>query len=150
MNKRKNKNKSENKGKGEPKAEAEIGSEYVIVSISGGVHAISPVGVEPQTVLTRWSLRQVIGLDGKRTRHLVGWAVFEGRVSTAIVSFDLARLHVITESGRLYHLAGPPGYDSDAEYVFRRWLKISDSTRSKDLTRSLLRLRAKRGFTQFT
>jgi hypothetical protein len=151
MNKRKNKNKSKGERKEEsesgtePENAAEFGSDYVAVYITGGVHAIPDVSVEPETVLTRWSLRQVIDLGGKRSRHLVGWADFEGRVCSSIVSLDLASLHVITESGRLYHLAGPPGYDSDAEYVFARWLKRSGRTRPKDLTRSLLRLRATRG-----
>ena len=143
MNKRKDE--SEGKSNEESATEGESGPGYVAVYITGGVHAIPAVSAEPETVLTRWSLRQVIDLEGKRTRHLVGWAVFEGRVCSSIVSLDLAKLHVTTESGRLYHLAGPPGYDSDAEYVFRRWLKYSGRTRPKDLTRSLLRLRAKRG-----
>ena len=119
---------------------------FVVVSVSGGVHTVSPVTVEPQTVLTRWSLRQVIGPEGKRTRHLVGWADYEGRVCSPIVKFDLDRLRVTTESGRQYHLDGSPGHDPDAEYVFRRWLNFSGLTRQKDLTRSLLRLRGMRGF----
>lgn len=143
MNKRKDE--SEGKSNEESATEGERGPGYVAVYITGGVHAIPAVSAEPETVLTRWSLRQVIGLDGKRSRHLVGWAEFEGRVCSSIVSLDLAKLKVITESGRLYHLAGPPGYDADAEYVFKRWLTFSGPTRTKDLTRPLLRLRAKRG-----
>ena len=93
MNKRKDE--SEGKSNEESGTEGESGPGYVAVYITGGVHAIPAVSAEPETVLTRWSLRQVIGLDGKRSRHLVGWAEFEGRVCSSIVSLDLAKLHVI-------------------------------------------------------
>lgn len=101
-----------NKSKDEAKTNTEgDGGTFVIVSVSGGVHAVAPVSDEPKTVLTRWSLREVTHHDGKRTRHLVGWAEYEGRMCSAIVSFDLATLRVTTTSGRQYHLEGPPGYD---------------------------------------
>jgi hypothetical protein len=113
--------------------------------ISGGIHAIDPVELQPATEMTRWSLYRVVGGDGKRTRHLVGRAEHEGRVCSAITRLDLQRLTARTQSGRVYELLGPPGRNSDGDYVFRRWLKLSGCSGVKNLTASLIRLRTMRG-----
>jgi hypothetical protein len=45
---------------------------------TGGIHAISPVSVQPRTEMWRWRLYQVKA-HGVRSRHLVGLADGEGR-----------------------------------------------------------------------
>lgn len=111
----------------------------------GYIKNIDPVSVEPVTVLSRWKLVQITGNDGRRSRHLVGRADFEGRVCSAIVSIDLAAMRVTTISGRVYELDGPPGRDSDADWVFAGWLRRMSVPTFRDMTRALLRLRRREG-----
>lgn len=111
----------------------------------GYIKNIDPVSVEPVTVLTRWKLVQITGNDGRRSRHLVGRADFEGRVCSAIVSIDLPAMRVTTMSGRVYELEGPPGRDSDADWVFAGWLRRMSVPTFRDMTRALLRLRRREG-----
>lgn len=82
--------------------------------------------------------------DGRRTRHLVGRADWEGRVCSEIVKFDTQDLRATTKSGRVYKLEGPPGRDLDAEYVFGIWLQGTGYTQEKDMTKALMRLRGLR------
>ena len=113
--------------------------------VTGGIHGIVPVDEQPTTTMTRWGLYQVRDAEGNRSRHLVGRADDEGRVCSAIVQFDLERLTATTQSGRVYQLRGLPGTDSDASYVFSRWLRSSGYGRVRFLTRALIRLRQIRG-----
>lgn len=80
---------------------------------------------EPEIILDQW---QVFELDGNR--HFTGYnhACREGRVSSRIVSFDEEKKKGITRSGRVYQLAGDPGYNSDAEYVLGVWLSRNGRT----------------------
>jgi len=72
--------------------------------------------------------------------HFIGYVVdnHEGRVSTAIVSLDLAARTGVTSSGRLYELIGKPGHDSDADYVWGRWARVNGVKRAQDVTAELL------------
>jgi len=67
---------------------------------------------------------------------VVGWCIEnrEGRVSTAIASFDPASARVVTQSGRIYALAGPPGTNLDAEYTWARWKALNDVASATDVT----------------
>lgn len=107
--------------------------------LPGQIHLIAPVNVQPVTVMFRWRLFQVESNSG-RSRHLVGRADHEGRVSSAIMNFDLKNLRATTQSGRVYELAGLPGYDDDALYVFNRWILGLGITGAKDMTRAVIRL----------
>lgn len=90
----------------------------------------NPASIEvvPEIRMARWSIYEVVCLDGspERTRHFVGYNLTEreGRVSSSIVEFDPNTKCGRTSSGRVYQLAGSPGYDSDAEYTFARWRNI--------------------------
>ena len=112
-----------------------------ILYLPGYIRNIDPVSVEPVTVMSRWKLVEVRNTDGRRSCHLVGRADYEGRVCSAIVSVDLEALRMITQSGRFYVLEGPPGRDSDADWVFGRWLKIMGNPKHRAITRALMRLR---------
>jgi hypothetical protein len=76
-----------------------------------------------------------------RTRHLIGRANGEGRVSSALVQLDVVAMMSTTRSGRRYQLTGPTGRDPDALYVFRQLCCLRRITGTLDLSRSLMRLR---------
>jgi len=98
------------------------------------------VAVQPGTVMTSWRMFQVTGPDGSRSRHLVGRANREGRVSSPVVSLDLKTLMATTQSGRVYRLEGKPGRDGDADYVFDGWMRAVGCKAVRDVTAALVRL----------
>lgn len=114
-----------------------------LILIPGYVHQIESVLRQPQTVLLRWQLIKVRDKDGKFSRHLLGRADEQGRVSTAIVSLDVVQLRATTKSGRMYVL-DRPGRDDAAAWIFSQWLKANQCTQHADQTRALLRLRSRK------
>ena len=114
-----------------------------LIFVPGYVHQIESVQSQPQTILTHWQLIKVRDNDGMFSRHLMGRANGEGRVSTDIVSLDVVQLRATTCSGRVYVLERP-GRDSDAVWIFSLWLKANQSTQHADQTGALLRLRARK------
>lgn len=87
--------------------------------------------------LERWSIREFE--SGKK--FFVGFCrdSRDGRVSTEIVQLDAADRRGRTASGRIYHLVGPSGYHSDAEYVFNHVAKIiGDDCSWRDVTAELI------------
>ena len=97
------------------------------------VWSVTPVEQEPSTTLVHW---QVVELPD-RDRHLVGWAVEarEGRVCSAVQSFDIERLRAVTRSGRVYQLKGRPGVDIQGTYVLQRWLALNEEPAWTDVTK---------------
>ena len=102
------------------------------------VHVIASVSVQPIAVMTHWRLFQVLRAGGRRSRHLVGRANDEGRVSSALVQINIVSMTATSESGRVYTLRGPPGFEPDAEYVWSVWLDGARASHAKDMTRSFL------------
>lgn len=96
----------------------------------------APVADEPFTYLTAWSVRRVsANIEGKGDSiHLVGWAEYEGRVSTAIQQYDQTLKQAISRSGRTYQLHGPPGHNRDAEYVWSWWLNYNGNPCWEDIS----------------
>lgn len=92
----------------------------------------APVETAPVVELSQWSVFQT----ETGQRHFVGYNTRsgEGRVSSAIVEFDPKTLSGLTTTGRLYQLIGPPGVNSDAEYVKHRWLNINKVSEHFDVT----------------
>lgn len=111
----------------------------VVLSITGGVHALPDVAAEPSVSLIQWSIRECELPDGTRTCHLIGYDTLgrEGRASTAIIELNIEARTAKTESGRVYSLKGDPGQNSDADYVWLRWLSINQATNDRDVTHSL-------------
>lgn len=97
--------------------------EMTFCAWSGGIWGTESVDEQPELTLTSWSVRQLADGD----RHLVGWCVEnrEGRTTSKIVRFDSQALRGVTSSGRVYQLSGPPGFNTDADYVWSRWLRIN-------------------------
>lgn len=91
-----------------------------------------PVTEQPSITLERWRIMET----ERNERHFVGYnpADREGRVSSAIQSFDPVTRRGVTRSGRVYALAGPPGFDSDAGYVLGYWVQINRVTALHDVT----------------
>jgi hypothetical protein len=93
--------------------------------------------VEEQGSLTLRSWKIVELPDGDR--HLVGYCVenLEGRVSSAVRTFDPQALRGVTGTGRVYTLRGRPGVNADAEYVWNRWLGLNAQSVWIDVTASV-------------
>lgn len=89
------------------------------------VWKVAGVDVVPGITLSSWQIMRVLAGDYARTLgdHFVGWNERdrEGRVSTRITAFDPVSGVGITESGRSYRLIGGPGWNLDAEYVWKVW-----------------------------
>ncbi|WP_227814120.1 hypothetical protein [Nitrogeniibacter aestuarii] len=94
------------------------------------------VELQPELILISWSIMLVNGVDW----HFVGYAPqnYEGRTSSRIEEFDLANHVGRSKSGRLYRLNGGPGYNSDAEYTFRRWCDINSVQSVEEITDRVL------------
>jgi ATP-dependent Lon protease len=89
---------------------------------------IASVQEEPEESMIHWSVHEVSCNDSSnKTHHLVGYIARQrlGRVSSAIQAFDRDKMCVKTRSGRIYHLEGQPGFNSDADYVWARWKAIN-------------------------
>lgn len=93
---------------------------------------LTPVTEMPNSTLAAW---RVLETD-TGARHLCGYASREreGRVTSAVVTFDPARSSATTSSGRVYRLVGRPGHDADAEYVLQRWLAVNAPRTITDVT----------------
>ena len=99
------------------------------------VWSVTRVEEEPSTTLVRWQIWELPNGD----RHFAGWAVEaqEGRVCSAVQSFDAARLRGLTRSGRVYQLVGRPGVDTEGAYVWRGWLALNGEPAAVDVTDSV-------------
>lgn len=87
------------------------------------IWAVSTVERQPEIELVQWSIMEI---HPAGTRHFIGYntADREGRVSSAIVEFDLDLKRGRTLSGRVYGLIGDSGHNLDAYHVFRCWCKV--------------------------
>jgi len=112
-----------------------------VLEVTGGVHTLPGVDVEPGVSLIQWSIRECDRTDGTRTRHLVGYDTHgrEGRVSSTIVELNLDAKTPKTKSGRVYSLKGDPGQHSDSEYVWQTWLYLQKAKNDADVTTRLWR-----------
>ena len=87
---------------------------------------------KPKVWLVHWQvMRTNLG-----TRHFVGRSVEEdmGCVSTPITTYDFARRTGITSNGRPYQLLGPPGYDEEAEYVWKHYVHLWKFSEVEDVS----------------
>lgn len=96
------------------------------------VYAPTSVEDTPHILLARWRVYQTETGE----HHFVGYNMTEreGRVSSAIQSFNESTRIGITRSGRQYKLSDNPGVNMDAEYVWGRWVEINKVTEIIDVT----------------
>lgn len=81
---------------------------------------------QPHVALVSWAAFEVlIPKLGKPTLHVAGVeeGAGGGRVSSPVAEVDSTRRSIVTRSGRVYRLGGPPGLGGDAEYVWQRWVE---------------------------
>jgi hypothetical protein len=91
-----------------------------------------PVDRQPTLTLEEWRVFDT-PVDGW---HFVGYCLenMEGRVSSAVKSFDPAKGIGVTRTGRIYRLAGRPGNNGDAEYTWNVWVRMNNEMASRDVT----------------
>ena len=84
------------------------------------VHQTPPVDEVPVVQLSRWQVSELTS----GARHAWGYdnGAREGRASSLLAEFDPATASLQSITGRRYELVGPPGFDSDARYVWGVWL----------------------------
>lgn len=92
----------------------------------------SPVRDTPILELAQWSVFQTETGE----RHFVGYNVTEGegRVSSAVVSYDPETKQGRTSSGRIYQLVGEPGFNGDAAYTWGRWCDVNCVSEIRNVT----------------
>ena len=115
-----------------------------ILYLTSGTRRIEQGSAQEFTVMTRWHLLQVVSLTGQRSRHLIGRAEGVGRLCTGLKRIDLGAMTALTQSGRIYVLEGPPGYDEDAEYLWNQRKRYHPFFSAFDVTRALVKLRSQR------
>lgn len=101
------------------------------------VWTVAAVEKEPELSLIGWRIYEVARpLEPHPTRHLVGYSesLGEGRATSAIQELDPGRATLRTKSGRIYYLDGAPGWNGEADHVWRAWKRINSATEERDLT----------------
>ena len=102
------------------------------------VWTMESVSALPEATLEGWAVFEVPlnGPDEPWTRHFVGYSRQgrHGQVSSAVELFDPATSCGITQSARVYKLAGRPGSDADSDYVWARWKSIASVTEQRDVS----------------
>lgn len=105
------------------------------------VWSVAPIEDEPSLVLCDWRIYELRGVYGDGiSRHFAGSRVDErsGRVSSGIQIFDVAQRRGTTNSGRVYQLAGRPGWSMDAEYVWNAFCRIQAVRDVRDVTNEIV------------
>lgn len=97
---------------------------------------VCDISAQPHLRLASWRIFEIQNGD----RHFVGYNIDdgEGRVSSAICSFDPHLMRGVTASGRIYMLIDAPGYDADADYVWAVWSRINQVEEYRDVTQEVL------------
>ncbi len=92
----------------------------------------------PKVWLVRWRVLRT----NLETHHFVGYSVEgdHGCVSTPITTYDCATRVGVTTNGRPYKLLGPPGYDDEAEYVWKHYKQLWKFTYVVDVSNEYQRV----------
>lgn len=110
---------------------------------------IAPLTSRPHSTLTDWSVFEVTlpRYAGLRTRHLAGWSLEDqqGQVCSKLEAFDASTGSFLTQSGRVYRLAGRSGLSANAQYVLNAWLRLSEASGFVDVTREVEELLGAKG-----
>jgi hypothetical protein len=100
------------------------------------IWSVACVENQPEITLCSWRVYET----ERGEHHFVGYCVENesGRVSSAIVTFDAKVRTGVTRSGRRYVLAGEPGFDQDALYVWSVWAARYGVAETTDVTSKYL------------
>jgi len=98
---------------------------------------VAALAAEPEIRLVEWRIMET----DRSERHFIGARLDNGtgRVSTAIVEFDPDGMTGVSQSGRVYELVGPPGWNENADYVWSVWRAVNRVSCYADVTDSALR-----------
>jgi hypothetical protein len=98
---------------------------------------VAALSAEPEIRLIDWRIMET----DRNERHFIGARLDDGsgRVSTAIVEFDPDGMIGVSQSGRVYRLVGPPGWNENADYVWSAWRAVNRVACYADVTDSALR-----------
>ncbi|MCO4861250.1 hypothetical protein MKD38_06185 [Cupriavidus sp. WGlv3] len=96
------------------------------------IWSVMGVDEQPDITLQHWRVYET----ERGEHHFVGYCVenHSGRVSSAIVSYDVKLRAGITRSGRRYVLSGEPGFDQDALHVWSFWSLRNGVTEKRDVS----------------
>ena len=95
------------------------------------IWSIPSVSIFPERIIRDWWIVNITKSEAYGMEpygfHFVGRDLIMGggAVSTKIVDFNPENLIGRTYSGRIYQLEGPPGWDSDAQYVLTNWARLN-------------------------
>lgn len=95
------------------------------------IWSIPSVSIFPERIIKDWWIVNIIKSEVYGMEpygfHFVGRDLIMGggAVSTKIVNFNPEKLAGKTNSGRVYQLEGPPGWDTDAQYVLTNWARLN-------------------------
>lgn len=91
-----------------------------------------PITEQPEYRLVDWCIFET----DRGERHFLGYSLDsrDGRVSSAIETFDTTARIGVTRSGRVYRLGGNPGRNPDAYYVWGVWIRVNNVTSWRDVT----------------
>lgn len=102
------------------------------------VWKMESISALPEVTLEGWAVFEVPlhGPDEPWTRHFVGYSRQgrHGQVSSAVERFHPATCCGVTQSSRVYKLAGRPGSDADSDYVWARWKTIAGVIEQRDVS----------------
>jgi hypothetical protein len=107
---------------------------------------IASISTRPSVTLADWTVFEVAlpRYGGLRTRHLAGWSVEDrqGLVCYKLDAFDPSTVAFLTQSGRVYKLAGRTGLSSDAQYVLNMWMRVGEAVDYVDINADVRELMA--------
>lgn len=99
--------------------------------------------VNTSLTMSHWRVVELRERNGGRLRFLLGQSDGQARVCPDVRQIDLVAMTVTLASGRQYQLLGLPSNDFDSDFLFAYWKSLKGIGRSNDLTRALLRLKAR-------
>lgn len=100
-------------------------------SLLQSVWRVERIELEPDAEFDSWICFEV-QLAGRidRTQHLAGTAgrYRLGRVSSPLIKIDPLNRLCVSASGRVYKLGQFHGLEADADYTWKKWLRINDAS----------------------
>jgi hypothetical protein len=75
--------------------------------------------------MIQWTVREVEFKEHGVSRHLCGIVNNYGRVCSPLQSFNEDTNTFTSRSGKIYNVAGDPGHNSEAEYVWNQWCRMN-------------------------
>lgn len=112
----------------------DLTDEFIDAMEQASVWQPASAAQEPKTKLTQWRVYKVTN-ELEDSIHFVGYAGYEGRVSSKVVSYAPGLKRGVTQSGRVYELLHHSGFNGDAMHTFNVWCnRFPKDTKFVDIT----------------